>query len=162
MDDEGLLTNKIGQELYISSKVLFNPKTIITNDPLPTDFVKADSFVKERNKEIDDTSFFTVLKFAKGLQKIDSIKKIADFLISQHKPINFDYEKKYRIKKLKEEKIADKEEDTFKENDSCPRCKEGILIKRERKNKKYENKFESSIFLGCNQFPKCRFSSTIK
>jgi len=151
LNDECLLTNKIGQELDISSKVLFNPKTIITNDPLPSDFVRADSYVKERNKEIDNMSIINVYKSAMGLQKINSIKKIADFLISQHKPINFEYEKKYRIKKIKEVK-------ELKEDDTCPRCNDGILVLRKRKNKKFEDKFENDTFLGCSRFPKCRYS----
>lgn len=41
------------------------------------------------------------------------------------------------------------ENELLKENDSCPRCKSGKLVKREAKTE----------FLGCSEYPKCRFTN---
>jgi len=146
----------IGVNLEISSKVLFNPNTVVSNDPMPNGFVKADNFFKDRIDSIDNMGFVQIYKSAFGLQKIDNILNIANFLISRHKPLNFDYRNKYKIKQEVKKEIDIIEVETI-----CPRCKIGKLVKREMKNKKYEEKYSSNSFLGCSNFPKCRYSESL-
>jgi len=38
---------------------------------------------------------------------------------------------------------------------SCPRCKEGLTVRRTRK-------VDGVSFIGCNRFPKCRYSYSAK
>lgn len=159
LNDNNLLKNKIGAKLEISTKVLFNPNTVVVNDPLPSGFVKADNFFKERNDEIDNTGIIKIYKSMLSFQKIDSILNLANFLISRHKPLNFDYKNKYKIKK---ENIEEVQNITLiNEEIKCPKCETGILIKRELKNKKYQEKYSNNEFLGCSNYPKCRHSQAL-
>jgi hypothetical protein len=158
LKDNNLLTNIIGLNLVISSKVLFNPNTVVSNDPMPNDFVKADNFFKNRIDSIDNMGIVQIYKSAFGLQKIDNILNIANFLISQHKPLNFDYRSKYKIKK---EKIEEVQNNKLVDIEiKCPKC-DGVLVKRELKNKKYQDKYSNNEFLGCSNYPKCRHSQTL-
>lgn len=158
LKDNNLLTNMIGLNLMISSKVLFNPNTVVSNDPMPNDFVKADNFFKNRIDSVDNMGIVQIYKSAFGLQKIDNILNIANFLISQHKPLNFDYRSKYKIKK---EKIEEVQNNKLVDIEiKCPKC-DGILVKRELKNKKYQDKYSNNEFLGCSNYPKCRHSQTL-
>lgn len=83
----------------ISSTVLINPKTTLSNDTLPKGFERADSFSTNRNKSIDNMSTIEVFKTLGTIMKIDRVKEIASFLVQQHKPKSYDYAKKYPIKK---------------------------------------------------------------
>ncbi len=160
LNDNNLLKNKIGAKLEISTRVLFNPNTVVTNDPLPSGFVKADNFFKERNDEIDNSGIIKIYKSVLGLQKIDSILNLANFLISRHKPLTFDYKSKYKIKKENIEEVQNIKP-INNEEIKCPKCENGILIKRELKNKKYQEKYSNNEFLGCSNYPKCRHSQAL-
>jgi Nuclease-related domain/Topoisomerase DNA binding C4 zinc finger len=72
--------------------------------------------------------------------------KVANFLLNQHKPLI----KTVLENEVKAEVIleSNSELDIHKENDSCPRCKIGNLIKRKAKTE----------FLGCSNYPKCKFT----
>lgn len=158
LKDNNLLTNMIGLNLVISSKVLFNPNTVVSNDPMPNDFVKADNFFKNRLDSVDNMGIVQIYKSAFGLQKIDNILNIANFLISQHKPLNFNYRSKYKIKK---EKIEEVQNNKLMDIEiKCPKC-DGILVKRVLKNKKYEDRYSNNEFLGCSNYPKCRHSQAL-
>lgn len=72
--------------------------------------------------------------------------KVADFLLNQHKPL---------IKPIVENEVKNDpiletktELDIHKENDTCPKCKTGKLVKRKAKTE----------FLGCENYPKCKFT----
>jgi Nuclease-related domain/Topoisomerase DNA binding C4 zinc finger len=70
--------------------------------------------------------------------------KVANFLLNQHKPL---------IKEIAsiQEKTLPSQMAVVKnmlENDDCPRCKTGKLVKRKAKTE----------FLGCSDFPKCKFT----
>jgi ssDNA-binding Zn-finger/Zn-ribbon topoisomerase 1 len=165
----------------------------VKNNPLPVGFSKADSFIRERDDEISKTGILKSFKLVSGIRTAESIRKIADFLVSQHTPITYDYEKKYKIGKEKSETKnkneavnteddetkaslinASKAEDInttienpqapkaiIKEGDPCPRCKKGKLVIREVKSKKYKEKYQHEKFLGCENYPKCRYASSI-
>lgn len=47
------------------------------------------------------------------------------------------------------ENLSDPE---YSENDACPRCENGRLVKR------YQRKLEGREFLGCSNFPRCEFT----
>jgi Holliday junction resolvase-like predicted endonuclease len=49
----------------------------------------------------------------------------------------------------------------IKKRNNCPRCGHGFLIKRERKNSKYHDKYANNEFLGCSRYPKCRYSEAV-
>ncbi len=70
--------------------------------------------------------------------------KVADFLLNQHKPLI----KEIAITQTKTPFIQTKEVPKYKENDECPRCKTGRLVKRKAKTE----------FLGCSLYPKCKFT----
>jgi len=137
------LRHKLLGGLPISYKVLIHPQTTITNQTLPEDFARSDSFFTKRREEIDKLDTLTILKKTSTLINEDLRKKIASLLISSHKPISIDYRKKFPIKN--------------KEN-ICPKCKVGKLVIREsKKNTKYKN----NKFLACDRFPKCCYTQEI-
>lgn len=72
--------------------------------------------------------------------------KVADFLLNQHKPLI----KEISIPEAKTKAISEvkTEPNKHSENDECPRCKIGKLIRRKKETE----------FLGCSLFPKCRFT----
>lgn len=72
--------------------------------------------------------------------------KVANFLLNQHKPL-------IRETTTHEVKAAPAKENKtelvkYHENGECPRCKTGKLVKRKAKTE----------FLGCSQYPKCKFT----
>lgn len=155
----------------ISSKVLINPKTTLTNKQLPDGFERADSFISNRNKEIDNIGIFKAVGlFSKGYN-IDKAKEIAQMIVDAHKPVEFDYAKKFKIAKdvpAGEEDndtvyVASSNEESKTENINkiCPRCKEGELIVRKTKSKKAKEKHENDEFIGCSRYPKCRYTENI-
>lgn len=149
----------------INSKVLIHPNTTVSNKKLPEGFERSDAFATSRTKEIDNMGAGKVLLSAVTFVT----KELSKGLIKAHKPIKFDYTMKYKIsKKDKDEKvIVEKEiienEENTKDNNAkeltCPRCQEGTLVKRTRKSKKFGDQYQSDEFLGCNRFPKCRYTS---
>ena len=152
----------------ISSKVLINPKTTLTNSELPEGFERADSFVSNRRKDIDDTGFFKAVAIISTGYNIDKAKEIAQMLVNAHKPIEFDYTKKFKIAKdtpIKEDisnAIESSPDIEIKHSeDICPRCKEGKLLLRKTKSKKAKEKYENGEFIGCSRYPKCRYTKNI-
>jgi len=133
-------------------KVLIHPNTNITNTNLPEYFVRSDTFASERIKEIDNLSASSILLKATKMITSDIATTIARKLLTAHKPIEFDYTKKYKIAKEKE---------TITTEQICPRCKEGKLLKRVRKNGNNTSKYKSNEFLGCSKFPKCRYTQEL-
>lgn len=145
--------------IEISSKVLIHPNTNITNKKLPDGFQRGDSFVSNRNKELDSVGFFKAVTLISKAYNIEKAKEIAELLINAHTPVDFDYTKKFKLKKADEEikeDIADiKIQNT---QQKCPRCNEGVLVFREAKSKQAKEKYEKSIFLGCSRYPACRYT----
>ncbi len=142
-------------------KVLIHPNTNVTNETLPKDFVRSDIFASNRVKEINNLSISNLLLKATRIITPSLAKTIANKLILAHKPVKFDYTKKYKIAKEKEiikEKVEEKEVC----EDICPRCKEGKLVKRVRKRKNESSKYKSDEFLGCSRFPKCRYTQELE
>jgi hypothetical protein len=93
-------------EMAISSKVVFLPEVIITNEKLPSNFYRADTFVTSlRNETLKNPLKFAVL-FAKvmtnNVVSFEHLMYIGGILVKEHKPIKIDYEKKYPISKKKE------------------------------------------------------------
>lgn len=83
----------------ITSMVLINPKTTISNQKLPKGFSRADSFRRQRNENIDKMGTIELFKSLGGVMSFKRVEEIANFLIKNHKPKKFDYAKKYPIKK---------------------------------------------------------------
>ena len=76
----------------------------------------------------------------------DETVKVANFLLNQHKPLIKEFmisEAKASIT-VENKNVANK----HSENDECPTCKTGKLVKRKAKTE----------FLGCSQYPKCKFT----
>ena len=157
IEDNSLFSKRVNilGGISITSKVLINPNTTLTNTKLPDGFERADSFVSNRNKEIDNIGFFDALSSISKMFTIYKAEKIANLLVKVHTPINFDYAKKYRISKIES---LDKKE---KEEKSCPRCKVGKLIIRKTKSKVAKEKYNNDKFLGCSRYPKCRYTELL-
>ncbi len=150
--------------IEISSKVLINPKTTLTNNKLPKGFERADSFISNRKKEIDDISVFKVVGLLSKGYNIDKAKEIAQMIVDAHKPVEFDYAKKFKIAKstpIEETKNNNSESEIKNTKKMCPRCKEGELVMRITKSKKAKEKHENSEFMGCSRYPKCRYTENI-
>ncbi|CAA6799967.1 MAG: Unknown protein [uncultured Sulfurovum sp.] len=157
--------------------VLIHPNTTVTNKKLPKGFERSDSFITKRDEAIEKMGFGKVMIGAVTLLTIENMKEIARLLVAHHKPITFDYSKKFRIAKPTDEEILQKNkerwgkptekkeiiEDSPVSSDSieCPRCKSGTLVKRKRKSKKNKDKYHSNEFMGCSRFPKCRYVQEI-
>jgi len=135
--------------LPISSKVLIDPNTTITNKELSKEFTRSDSFFKQRQEEIEKMNATEVIKALAKILNKDLRKKIAQLLIENHKPVKIDYRKKFPIKAKKEKEQERK----------CPKCKDGNLILR--KSKKENNKYKNNEFWGCSNFPKCRYTEEL-
>ena len=144
--------------IEISSKVLINPKTTLTNSTLPERFERADSFISNRKKEIENISVFKAIGLISKGYNIEEAMKIAQMIVNAHQPLEFDYTKKFKISK--EPQIEEKNTiDNSKRQ--CPRCNEGELIVRKSKSKKAKEKYENNEFLGCSHYPKCRYTEAI-
>ena len=89
--------------IQISSTVLINPKTTITNDILPKGFLRADSFTTDWNSRVDKIGTIALFKTIGTTISFDRAKEIANFLVKHHTPKSYDYAKKYPIQK--EEKV---------------------------------------------------------
>jgi ssDNA-binding Zn-finger/Zn-ribbon topoisomerase 1 len=140
----------------INNMVLMHPNTTITNQKLPKGFERSDSFATRRNKDIDDLGVAKTLLAGVTYVTKEISRDIAKKLVTAHKPITFDYTKKYKISYS-----APVKEQTNDEGKKCPRCKEGELVKRTRKSKKFGTQYKSNEFLGCDKFPKCRYTEEI-
>jgi len=153
----------------ITSTVLINPKTTLTNKELPTGFERADSFISKRTKEIENIGFFKALGMISTGYNIDKAKEMAQMLVDMHKAVEFDYTKKYKIAKKAAIEEAQQETpvDVIRKveieeaTNQCPRCKEGELVVRKTKSKKAQEKHTNNEFMGCNRYPKCRYTEDV-
>jgi len=155
--------------IEISSRVLINPKTTLANSTLPEGFERADSFISNRMKEIENISVFKAVSLISKGYNIEKAMEIAQMIINAHQPLEFDYTKKFKISKepqMEEKDIPRAIEDNKKSTidnskKKCPRCKEGELIVRKSKSQKAKEKYENNEFLGCSRYPKCRYTEAI-
>lgn len=146
----------------IDNIVLIHPSTHIKNKSLPEKFFRADSYISKRAEEIDKTSFFKAIKLVATMVNIDTAQEIALIICNAHKPVQFDYRQKYKIGTSKEQIISQSEplaeksnEETTKqlsEGDLCPFCNNHLVLRKGKDN---------SSFLGCETYPKCRFTRRI-
>ena len=95
----------------INSQVVINPNTTVRNKTLPENFSKADIFVTEWRKRNDNIGTIKAVKLLVGMKSKDEILNIGNFLLSMHKPIEFDYQKKYKIAKKEEITKLEKAQD---------------------------------------------------
>lgn len=160
LDKHNLLKNKVNKELEFTPRVLIDPNTVVKNDDLPKGFYRSDSFLSNRRKEFDNESIMETFSSMFSLRKIDTIKQIAQLLIDNHKPIQFDYENKFKIKNEEVMKIKEENTQTIEEK-TCPRCKKGKLVIRKTKNQNSIDKYGTDSFLGCDRFPKCRYNENM-
>ena len=152
--------------VHIESRVLIHPNTTVTNKDLPEGFERSDSFATKRLNEIESMSVVKVFGAASTVLLQEQTKALSELLVSHHRPIEFDYTKKYRvsnrIQEQEKEKSVSVEPKAFEvEVEKCPRCKEGTLVKRKRKSTKYADKYKSDEFYGCSRFPKCKYTQEI-
>lgn len=103
----------------ITSKVIIDPNTSVTNTTLPEEFERADSFISNRVKEMDNISTIDVFKSIAKTITMERVKEISNFLIKNHKPIKFNYLRKYPIK----QKVSEKSLNTKKKLHFCSKCK---------------------------------------
>lgn len=149
--------------IHINNKVLIHPNTTVTNKKLPEGFERSDAFATNINKDIDNMNGAKVLLSTVTFVTKEFAREIAEELLKAHKPINFDYTKKYKIsQKVPTEKPKKTEIIVDTKVMKCPRCEEGELVQRKRKSKKFGTQYQSDEFLGCNRFPKCRYTEEIK
>lgn len=163
--DLGKRVNLLGG-IEVDSRVLINPNTPMTNKNLPEHFVRGDAFLTQRNKEIDKIGILKSFKLVSKMISIDTVKEIAQLLVDAHKPIDFNYAAKYKVMQqtITQEPLNTTQEeqsqvvkptsakDKLKEGDACPFCSHKLVL-RKSKNEIY--------FLGCSNFPKCRFSRRV-
>ena len=165
ISDSELLSKRIGifGGIDITSKVLIHPKTNITNKELPNNFERGDSFISNRNKKIDSTGIFKSISMLAKAYDIDTAKEIAQLLVESHKAIEYDYTKKFKIKKEEAKTVikpSNSLEESIQVEDNqkvCPRCNEGQLIIKKIKSKKAQEKYNNAKFIGCSRYPKCRY-----
>lgn len=150
----------------IDSRVLIHPNTTVANDNLPKGFERSDSFATKRLNEVEEMSVVKVFGAVSTVLLREQTKALSEMLVAHHKPIQFDYSKKYRVSNRVQEKKIDKSDSipiktVEKEVEKCPRCGEGTLVKRKRKSTKYADKYKSDEFYGCSRFPKCKNTKEI-
>ena len=145
--------------LNIETSVIINPKTNLTNKKLPEHFHRADSFISMRQKKIDNISPIEALKSAITMYNKETMEKIAQILIDNHKPMKYDYSKKFKVpKSISSDNISKKFNSKKDESKICPRCKKGKLVRKEVKNKAAKEKYGNDFFFGCDRYPKCRYT----
>ena len=160
LKDNGYLSNNLRQKLEIEARVIFSPDTVITNQELPKNYHRGDSFYSEYVIELEKwTSSLKVLKKLTTYQSHKSLQEMGNFLLSQHKPVEFDYTKKFKIKTQEIEQKPIKQQENSINDQLCPRCKEGYLVLRTSKK---QTKYASNQFLGCSRYPKCRYNEGIE
>ncbi len=135
--------------IVYKSKVLINPKTTIMNKTLPNDFERADSYVTQRNKEIDSWNSLNILKLASKMMTIDKAKDLAKFLLSNHKQAYFDYSKKYRVKSNDNSYVQEKPI-TYEKKIETPSNIHQIVYKCTKcKSQNLEIKFGRNYYFKC-------------
>ena len=114
--------------LKFYTKVLINPKTSLKNKKLPNGYERADKYTTARLNEIDNMNPITVIKTASTMLTIDKAKELAKFLMKNHKPLTYDYSKKYPIKStassyIKEKPITYNKSQNNLITYTCTKCK---------------------------------------
>jgi hypothetical protein len=134
----------------------------VTNNQLPEGFERSDAFATKRNQDIDKMGVTKTLLSTVTFVTKDFAKEIANVLIGAHTPVKFDYIAKYKISQkeaqMPQQAVIQKES---LEGTICPRCREGRLVKRKRKSKKFGMQYASDEFFGCSKFPGCRYTKEI-
>ncbi|XOB60859.1 nuclease-related domain-containing protein [Campylobacterota bacterium DY0563] len=132
------ILDKYNMKLNILSYVVFLPNVIIKNKTLPKNFLRSDTFYDSIYNEFAHSPKKVLTVAAKIIiNKIPStkeIKNIGNILISEHKPVNIDYNTKYKIKNDIEEKV----EKVIVENS----------IYNEKNMKKFKNIKNSKKYMG--------------
>lgn len=160
--DIGKRINILGG-IDIETVVLINPKTTIKNTILPKGFFRADSYISKRNDEIDKIGIFSAFKLASKMMTIAEAKEIANYLITVHKPVKFNYANKYKIANIPLEKkntspieVPIKTTNAVNEKltvgSPCPFCQKPLVLRNVNK---------PTPFLGCSSYPDCRFTRRI-
>ncbi len=115
----------------ISSSVLINPKTTLSNDTLPKGFLRADSFTTDWDSRVDKMGTIALFKTIGTTMSLDRAKEIANFLVKHHSPKSYDYTKKYPIKKEEEIKniVTPKKEEKPTKNEPKKESKTPLCSK---------------------------------
>lgn len=149
----GVLFEKFFDDNYKSIVCLANPKTVL-NDRY------AKKEVKEKVIKADQLIRYIKDNDATKKEKISEkdMRKLADFFINESSPNKSDYSLKYQnlleeYNKIKDEDVTTNNKEAEKR--TCPMCG-GSLTPRVAKKGKYEG----ASFLGCSNFPKCRYILT--
>lgn len=136
------ILQKYNMDMKLYSYVVFLPEVKITNENLPKGFHRADSFVSEMIGEHTKNPL-TILKLtAKVIMNSalsnKQIENIGNILINEHKPINIDYDKKYKISTKVQEEVDEVEE-----------IQEEIKLTSEEMNrKKFKDITKSKKYMG--------------
>ncbi len=105
------ILDKYNMKLNILSYVVFLPNVIIKNKTLPKNFLRSDTFYDSIYNEFAHSPKKVLTVAAKIIiNKIPStkeIKNIGNILVSEHKPVNIDYNTKYKIKNDIEQKVEE-------------------------------------------------------
>lgn len=105
------ILDKYNMKLNILSYVVFLPNVIIKNKTLPKNFLRSDTFYDSIYNEFTHSPKKVLTVAAKLIiNKIPStkeIRNIGNILVSEHKPVNIDYNAKYKIKNEIEEKVEE-------------------------------------------------------
>lgn len=106
----GEILKKYNMEIDIMSYVVFLPNVKIKNKILPKKFCRADTFTEYILNEFKRSPLKILATVAKMVtNKIPSTKNlenIGNILLSEHKPVLIDYDKKYSIKVVKDEAVS--------------------------------------------------------
>lgn len=142
-----LMVSSSFYDFYKSVVVLANPKTVLVDKYAPKEMkkqvIRADQLavylrnLNETSKEMSNSD--------------EDMEKWARTTLSYHKENTTDYLKKYEQYKLENNACSTNESEKQPDPTVCPRCG-GKLIKR-------KGKFGE--FLGCENFPKCRFTQNL-
>lgn len=104
------ILKKYNMEIDIMSYVVFLPGVKIKNKTLPKKFCRADTFTEYILNEFKRSPLKILATVAKMVtNKIPStknIENIGNILLSEHKPVLIDYDKKYSIKVVKDEAVS--------------------------------------------------------
>jgi hypothetical protein len=140
------ILKKYNMEIDIMSYVVFLPEVKIKNKILPKKFCRADTFTEHIFNEFKHSPLKILSTMAKMVtNKIPSTKKlenIGNILLSEHKPVLIDYDKKYKIKEVKNETVS-------KENISNEKVEVYTNVETNEKNlKKFKDIQNSKKYMG--------------
>lgn len=96
------ILDKYNMKLNISSYVVFLPNVKIKNKTLPKNFLRSDSFYDSIYNEFTHSPkkilSATVKMIMNKMPSTKELTNIGNILVSEHKPVNIDYDAKYKIK----------------------------------------------------------------